>query len=108
MRKFANVFFAAGLLLATAGCKTNKTSEQPAQTAVPVETSEPRIYVTDEVGGDLTVIDSGNYNVLATLPLGKRPRGIHASPDHKTIYVAVSGSPHCRPRCGRKHAAAPR
>jgi YVTN family beta-propeller protein len=49
--------------------------------------------VTNEVGGDLTVIDSGNYNVLATVPLGKRPRGIHSSPDHKTIYVALSGSP---------------
>jgi YVTN family beta-propeller protein len=41
----------------------------------------------------MTVIDSGNYNVIATVPLGKRPRGIHASPDHKTIYVALSGSP---------------
>jgi len=31
--------------------------------------------------------------VIATIPLGKRPRGIHASPDRKTIYVALSGSP---------------
>src|SRR6202041_2531419 len=53
----------------------------------------PRIYVTNEVSGDLSIIDSGNYNVLATIPLGKRPRGIHPSPDHKTIYVALSGSP---------------
>ena len=41
----------------------------------------------------MTVIDSGTYNVIATIPLGKRPRGIHASPDRKTIYVALSGSP---------------
>ena len=61
--------------------------------AAPAETSEPRIYVTNEVSGDLSIIDSGNYNVLATVPLGKRPRGIHPSPDHKTIYVALSGSP---------------
>ena len=27
------------------------------------------------------------------MPLGKRPRGIHASRDGKTIYVALSGSP---------------
>ena len=39
------------------------------------------------------MIDSGNYKVIATIPLGKRPRGIHASPDQKTIYVALSGSP---------------
>ena len=42
----------------------------------PAETSEPRIYVTNEVCGDLTVIDSGNYNVLATVPAGQ------ASPRH--------------------------
>ena len=30
---------------------------------------------------------------MPPFPLGKRPRGIHASPDHKTIYVALSGSP---------------
>jgi YVTN family beta-propeller protein len=56
-------------------------------------TPGPRLYVTDEVSGDMTVIDAKSYNVLATVPLGKRPRGIHPSPDGKTIYVALSGSP---------------
>src|ERR1700712_4594064 len=60
---------------------------------VVVESNAPRIYVTNEVSGDLTVIDSGTSQVIATVPLGKRPRGIHASPDGKTIYVALSGSP---------------
>jgi YVTN family beta-propeller protein len=60
----------------------------------PVEESSAfRVYVTNEVSGDMTIIDSGTYNVIATVPLGKRPRGIHASPDRKTIYVALSGSP---------------
>ena len=49
--------------------------------------------MTNEVSGDLSVIDSGNLNVIGTIPLGKRPRGIHASPDKKTLYVALSGSP---------------
>jgi YVTN family beta-propeller protein len=52
-----------------------------------------RIYVTNENSGDLSVIDGSTLDVLATVPLGKRPRGIHASPDGKTIYVALSGSP---------------
>src|ERR1700761_5983819 len=91
MRKIGCFFFAVLLL---AGCNSSpKAPEQAAQPVPPAETSEPRIYVTNEVSGDLSIIDSGNYNVLATVPLGKRPRGIHASPDHKTIYVAVSGSP---------------
>jgi YVTN family beta-propeller protein len=57
------------------------------------ESTAPRIYITNEVSGDMTIVDSGTYNVIATVPLGKRPRGIHASPDGKTIYVALSGSP---------------
>jgi YVTN family beta-propeller protein len=73
------------------GC-SQPAPEQKAQTAPP-ESTAPRLYVTNEVSGDLTIIDSGNYNVIATVPLGKRPRGIHASPDRKTIYIAVSGSP---------------
>ena len=52
-----------------------------------------RIYVTNERSGDLTVIDGADFNVIATVPVGKRPRGIHVSPDGKTVYVAVSGTP---------------
>ena len=52
-----------------------------------------RVYVTNERSGDLTVIDGGDFKVIATIPVGKRPRGIHVSPDNKTIYVAVSGTP---------------
>ena len=34
---------------------------------------------------------------MATAPLGKRPRGIQASPDGKSLYVALSGSPPAGP-----------
>src|ERR1700691_1441587 len=90
MRKLAFVLFAISFV---AGCKPSPAPEQAAAPVPPAETSEPRIYVTNEVSGDLSIIDSGNYNLLAIVPLGKRPRGIHASPDHKTIFVAVSGTP---------------
>lgn len=56
-----------------------------------------RIYVTNEASGDLSVIDSATHEVVATVKLGKRPRGIHASPDGSTIYVALSGSPFAPP-----------
>ena len=52
-----------------------------------------RIYVTNERSGDLSIIDSTTHEVVSTVALGKRPRGIHASPDGKFIYVALSGSP---------------
>ena len=51
------------------------------------------MYVTNETSGDLSIIDPVKMEAIATIPLGKRPRGIHASPDRKMIYVALSGSP---------------
>src|SRR5207237_9755065 len=41
----------------------------------------PRLYVTNERSGDLSVIDLGSRQVLATVRLRKRPRGIRASAD---------------------------
>jgi YVTN family beta-propeller protein len=42
-----------------------------------------QIWVSDEKSGDVTVIDGGSNQVLAMIPVGKRPRGIHAGPDGK-------------------------
>jgi YVTN family beta-propeller protein len=52
-----------------------------------------QVFVTNERSGDVTVIDGGDFSVIATVPVGKRPRGIHASPDGKSVYVALSGTP---------------
>jgi YVTN family beta-propeller protein len=81
-----------GIAVICASCSQPTPSEKAEQKAPP-ESSAFRIYVTNEVSGDMTIIDSAKYTVIATVPLGKRPRGIHASPDRKTIYVALSGSP---------------
>ena len=40
---------------------------------------------------------AASNQVLGTIPVGKRPRGIHASPDGKTVYVALSGTPIAAP-----------
>jgi YVTN family beta-propeller protein len=66
----------------------------------PVETEKneaptapgPHIYVSDEVSGDISNIDASTFAVN-TIHLGKRARGIHASPDGRKIYIALSGSP---------------
>ena len=52
-----------------------------------------RVFVTNEGSGDLSVIDGPSGSMIATWPLGKRPRGIAASPDGRHLYVALSGSP---------------
>lgn len=59
----------------------------------PLEEGGYRILVTNERSGDLSVIDGSTHQLLATLPLGKRPRGLKISPDGKRLYVALSGSP---------------
>lgn len=51
------------------------------------------ICVSNERSGDITVIDGSDWNVVATIAAGKRPRGIIASPDGQTVYVALSGTP---------------
>jgi YVTN family beta-propeller protein len=51
------------------------------------------VCVSNERGGSVTIIDGTSQLTLATIPIGKRPRGIHAAPDGKTLFVAVSGTP---------------
>jgi YVTN family beta-propeller protein len=51
------------------------------------------VFATNEASGDLSVIDGETRAVIKTVPLGKRPRGLHLSPDGKVLYVAMSGSP---------------
>jgi len=51
------------------------------------------VYVTNEDSGDLSVIDPATHTVIASIHLGKRPRGAALSPDRRTLYVALSGSP---------------
>jgi YVTN family beta-propeller protein len=80
---------AAAILSAASAASPITVQAAPAQAA-----SAPyRVYVTNERSGDLTVIDGGDFSVIATIPVGKRPRGIHVSPDGRTVYVAVSGTP---------------
>lgn len=57
------------------------------------EGADFRLYVSNERSGDITVIDGKSLKTVSTIAVGKRPRGIHASPDGRSIYVALSGSP---------------
>jgi YVTN family beta-propeller protein len=43
-----------------------------------------QVYVSNERSGDVTVINGRDFSIAATIPVGKRPRGIHVSPDGKT------------------------
>ena len=83
------VLISLGLIFLCSDC-TKKSSILIS--IIPASTG-PRLYVTNEVSGDLSIIDVSASRLVANVPLGKRPRGIHPSPDHKTLYIALSGSP---------------
>lgn len=55
--------------------------------------SGARMFVSNEDGNSISVVDAQTQAVVATIPVGKRPRGMRVSPDGRTLYVALSGSP---------------
>jgi YVTN family beta-propeller protein len=64
----------------------NQQQEQAAAPPPAAPAPEPpkapyHVYVTNEIGGDLTIVDGGTNQVVGTIPLGKRPRGIKVSTD---------------------------
>ena len=56
-----------------------------------------QVFVSNEMSGDVSVIDAGKLAVVATIPVGKRPRGLKVSPGGAHVYVALSGSPPAGP-----------
>jgi len=56
-----------------------------------------RAYVSNEDDGTVTVVDTQRLAALATVQVGKRPRGVTLSHDGTRLYVAVSGVPKCPP-----------
>ena len=85
--------------LVAAGCSGGQPQPgappAPAPGAAPAaaEGTAGHLYVTNERSGDLSIIDLATERVVATVALGKRPRGITPSPDNSLLYVALSGSP---------------
>src|SRR5215469_1495898 len=56
-----------------------------------------RVYVSNEDDGTVTVVDTLQLAATATIPVGKRPRGLALSHDGTRLYVALSGLPKCPP-----------
>lgn len=91
-----------GGLLAAVACKEQPSLGGRGDTAVPATrqaSAQPAelAYVTNEDSQELSVIDTRTDSVVATIPVGTRPRGVRVTRDGKTIFVALSGSPKCPP-----------
>lgn len=65
--------------------------------ALPLCAQAGRAYVSNEDGESVTVVDTARAEVIGTINVGKRPRGLKLSRDGKHLYVAVSGLPKCPP-----------
>src|SRR5437867_9108747 len=57
--------------------------------AVSRQTRDPLLYCSNEVSNTISVISPKTNTVIATIPVGKRPRGMALSPDRRTVYVAL-------------------
>jgi len=103
--------YSLGHLVRTGTAKTAAAVLFPALTLASVMLVAPssnapppsaRVYVTNEEAGTLTVINADTQAVITTALLGKRPRGIKVSPDQKSLYIALSGSPTAGPGVDEK------
>jgi YVTN family beta-propeller protein len=94
---------ALALTLSTTACgKDRPALGGRADTAAPAPSaaglpSGELAYVTNEDSQDLSVIDTRTDSLVASIQVGTRPRGVKVSPDGRTVYVALSGSPKCSP-----------
>jgi len=68
-----------------------------AASLLPAGARAARAYVSNEDDGTVTVIDTQRLTALATVAVGKRPRGLVLSPDGASLYVALTGLPKCPP-----------
>jgi YVTN family beta-propeller protein len=55
------------------------------------------VIVSNEGSGDLAIVDPKTAAVTATIPVGKRPRGMALSADRERLFVALSGTPPAPP-----------
>lgn len=98
------VAMVAAALLASAAC--SQPASVPASEEVPPRPSA-RVYVSDETGGNIVVIDAASGEILQRVAVGKRPRGIRVSRDGSHLLVALSGSPIAGPGVDEDSLPAP-
>ena len=86
------VLLAAVALLAACS-RSSPPQDTQAQKPAAAPAPGPRVYVSDETGSAIVVVDPAGGSVVQRIAVGKRPRGIHLSRDGTQLFVALSGSP---------------
>ncbi|HEY7861956.1 MAG TPA: hypothetical protein VIB98_10940, partial [Gemmatimonadaceae bacterium] len=90
-RRAIAAMVATGLVACTGGKREAPadTSAQEHTVQTSYTTGGPYLFVSNEDGNDVTVINAKTDSVVGTLDPGQRPRGIRVSPDGKKLIVAV-------------------
>ncbi len=65
----------------------------------PAAASAYTVFVTNEKDNTVSIIDSAKLEVVKTVKVGQRPRGVILSKDHRWLLVCASG----RPAPARRH-----
>jgi len=60
-------------------------------TACRSQPAASRLFISNESGGTISVIDAQSSKTLATIPVGNQPRGLRVSRDGRTLFVALAG-----------------
>src|SRR5262245_61255322 len=102
-RRFPRVIFPrviSAVLLGLVAGACSREAQPPAPAASPAPAPAPapappgpRLYVSDETGGAVIVVDPAGGQVVERIVVGKRPRGLRITRDGKQLLVALSGSP---------------
>lgn len=50
-----------------------------------------KVYVADEEGDTVSVLDAASFSRVATIPVGREPHNIQVSPDGKLAWVTNNG-----------------
>jgi YVTN family beta-propeller protein len=87
--------FRPALFLLAGSCVVScSRAERKLSPSIP---ATPLAYVSDEASGNVAIVDVSRATLVASIPVGKRPRGLKLSPDRSLLYVALSGSPRTGP-----------
>src|ERR671915_386409 len=88
---------AVSLTIGLAACgrspAPSESTSTPPASAPRAATSSVRVFVSDETGGTVVVVDPDTGQVIERIAVGKRPRGLKISRDGAQLFVALSGSP---------------
>ena len=52
------------------------------------------VYVSNEKDNSISVVDGETYEVLRSIPVGQRPRGIILSRDNSKLFICTSDDDH--------------